>query len=83
MADWREGAGGAIRMGMSNGWSCLGCCWALMCLLFVVGTMNLAWVAGLSVFVLIEKIAPGGALAARASGAVMIGAGLLVAAGVV
>ena len=58
MHDWREGAVGALRMGLHYGFFCLGCCWALMLLLFVTGVMNLLWVAILSIFVLIEKIAP-------------------------
>ena len=52
---WRDGAGGAIRMGWTHGLYCLGCCWFLMCLLFVGGVMNLLWIAGLAVLVLIEK----------------------------
>ena len=43
-------------MGWTHGLYCLGCCWVLMCLLFVGGVMNLLWVAGLAVFVLIEKV---------------------------
>jgi len=81
MAHWRDGIGGALRMGLDHGWYCLGCCWALMCVLFAVGTMNLAWVAGLSVLVLVEKIGPAGTLVARAVGVVMIVAGVLFAAG--
>jgi predicted metal-binding membrane protein len=79
MTNWRDGNTGALRMGMRHGGYCLGCCWALMCVLFVVGVMNLAWVAALSVFVLMEKIGPAAAVVARAAGAVMIIAGILVA----
>jgi predicted metal-binding membrane protein len=43
--------------GLRNGLSCVGCCWALMLLLFVGGVMNLGWIIGLSIFVLIEKLA--------------------------
>ena len=57
----------------------VGCCWALMCLLFAVGVMNLAWVAALTVFILIEKFGRTGAGVARAGGAVMIALGVLVA----
>ena len=56
MTHWRDGAMGALRMGLRHGAYCLGCCWALMCVLFVVGVMNLVWVAVLTAFVLVEKI---------------------------
>jgi predicted metal-binding membrane protein len=45
-------------MGTRHGAFCLGCCWQLMAVLFVVGTMHLAWMAAIAVFVLVEKIAP-------------------------
>ena len=56
MAEWREGDAGAVLMGARHGLFCLGCCWVLMALLFVVGVMNLAWVAVLAGFVLLEKL---------------------------
>ncbi|MCW5735053.1 MAG: DUF2182 domain-containing protein [Enhydrobacter sp.] len=56
---WRDGSGGALRMGATHGLYCLGCCWVLMLLLFVGGVMNLLWVAALSIVVLIEKLMPG------------------------
>ncbi len=55
---WKPGAAGAVRLGLSHGLFCLGCCWALMLLLFVGGVMNLAWVALLGIVVLAEKFAP-------------------------
>ena len=55
---WRGGTGGAIRMGVTHALFCIGCCWVLMLLLFVGGVMNLAWIAVLSVVVLLEKYAP-------------------------
>ena len=73
---WRDGKLGAAEMGFRHGMYCLGCCWALMCVLFAVGIMNLVWVAGLSVFVLVEKAGPAGAWVARAAGVVMIGLGV-------
>ena len=60
MTNWREGALGALEMGLRHGVYCLGCCWLLMCLLFVVGVMNLVWVARSPLFVLVEKIGPFG-----------------------
>jgi predicted metal-binding membrane protein len=60
VAEWRPGASGAFAMGVRHGLLCVGCCWALMLLLFVGGAMNLAWVTALAVAVAIEKLAPGG-----------------------
>lgn len=73
---WRPGPRGALTMGWHHGWLCVGCCWALMALLFVGGAMNLAWVAALSLAVAIEKMAPGGERIAGLLGAALIGAGL-------
>ena len=55
---WSPGAAGAFRLGLLHGLYCLGCCWALMLLLFVGGVMNLAWVALLGIVVIGEKLAP-------------------------
>jgi predicted metal-binding membrane protein len=74
---WRPGLGGAFAMGLRHGLFCLGCCWALMTLLFVGGVMNIAWVAALAVAVAIEKTAPGGERWARVLGLALIVAGLL------
>ncbi|HQU15931.1 MAG: hypothetical protein B7Z66_07660 [Chromatiales bacterium 21-64-14] len=71
---WRPGPRGAWRMGLTHGAYCVGCCWALMGLLFVGGVMNLLWAALLSIFVLAEKLVPG-RWTARISGALLIGWG--------
>jgi len=55
---WKPGAAGAFRLGVLHGLYCLGCCWALMLLLFVGGVMNLAWVALLGIVIVGEKLAP-------------------------
>ena len=83
MTNWRDGNRGALEMGVRHGLFCLGCCWLLMCVLYVVGVMNLVWVAVLSVFVLVEKIGPAGAVVARVAGALMILVGLLFVAGII
>ena len=72
LTQWREGPWGALHMGARYGAYCVGCCWALMGLLFVVGVMNLLWVALLAIFVLIEKTTVRGPWLARATGAVLI-----------
>jgi predicted metal-binding membrane protein len=77
MTHWRDGQVGALQMGLRHGLYCLGCCWALMCVLFVVGVMNLLWVALLTGFVLIEKMGPSGLIVARVAGAAMVIAGIV------
>jgi predicted metal-binding membrane protein len=77
LGEWRPGARGGFVMGLRHGLFCLGCCWALMALLFVGGVMNLAWIAALSLAVAAEKMAPRGALVARALGVGLIAAGAL------
>jgi predicted metal-binding membrane protein len=74
-AHWRRGPAGALRMGVEHGFYCVGCCWSLMLLLFVGGIMNLVWIAGLAIFVLLEKLLPRGDWLARASGGLMIAVG--------
>lgn len=81
MARWRDGARGALGMGLRHGAWCVGCCWALMAVLFVVGVMNLAFVAALAVFVLIEKTGPAGVVVARIGGVLLIAAGAVMLAG--
>jgi len=73
---WHDGQFGALRMGIIHGAYCFGCCWVLMILLFVGGAMNLVWIAGLAILVLVEKLAPFGHRLATAVGAVMIVAGI-------
>jgi predicted metal-binding membrane protein len=68
MTRWHEGRGGAFRMGLEHGAFCTGCCWALMCLLFVLGVMNVLWIAALSIVVALEKILPRGKLLSTAFG---------------
>jgi predicted metal-binding membrane protein len=72
LSRWRDGLGGALAMGVHHGAYCLGCCWALMTLLFVGGVMNLVWVAVLAVFVLAEKVLARGVWLSRVSGFVLI-----------
>jgi predicted metal-binding membrane protein len=72
MTDWREGKAGALGMGLKHGVFCTGCCWLLMMLLFVAGVMNILWIAVLSLFVLVEKIAPTGSTVAKLSGVALV-----------
>jgi predicted metal-binding membrane protein len=75
---WRTGGAGAFRMGLEHGAYCLGCCWALMLVVFVAGVMNLAWVALIAAFVFVEKLLPGGRLVSYVAGAVLIASGIFV-----
>jgi predicted metal-binding membrane protein len=69
---WRRGRTGAFSMGLMHGAYCVGCCWALMLLLFAAGIMNLVWIAGLAILVLIEKLAPFGARLTKPLAAIFI-----------
>ena len=82
LGEWRAGVGGAFVMGLRHGLLCVGCCWALMVLLFVGGVMNLAWIAALSVAVAIEKLAPRGEWLGAALGLGLIAAGLVKLSGI-
>lgn len=76
LTNWREGASGAIYMGLKHGVLCTLCCWALMALMFVGGVMNLIWMVVITAVILIEKIAPKGDVLAKIAGVVMIAVGL-------
>ncbi|MGB6175480.1 MAG: DUF2182 domain-containing protein [Methylocella sp.] len=66
---------GSLLLGLRHGAYCVGCCWALMALLFVGGVMNVLWIATISAFVLVEKIVPLGRLISRIAGAGFVAAG--------
>lgn len=70
-AHWREGWSGAFVMGLEHGLFCTGCCWALMALLFVLGIMNLLWIAILTVLVGLEKILPRRVFISRGTGVLL------------
>jgi predicted metal-binding membrane protein len=74
---WRPGVSGAFVMGARHGLYCLGCCWALMALLFVGGVMNLAWIAALSIAVALEKLLPGGERIATVLGIALVVVGCI------
>jgi len=68
---WREGWGGAFAMGLAHGLFCAGCCWALMALLFVLGMMNLLWIALLTILIGLEKILARQSYVSRGTGALL------------
>ena len=69
---YERGVGGAFRMGRKHAAFCLGCCWALMLLMFAVGVANLAWMAPLAVVMYLEKTSARGAEIVRAVGVALI-----------
>ena len=73
---WRDGRLGAFRMGVDHGAYCLACCWSLMTVLFVVGTMNLVWMGVLTLLIFAEKSLRHGPAVAKAAGVALIGLGV-------
>jgi len=73
---FQSSARGSLRLGLLHGAYCIGCCWTLMALLFAFGVMNLLWIAGLMVFVLLEKTLPHARFVTRASGVALLVAGI-------
>jgi predicted metal-binding membrane protein len=68
LGGFQRAATGSLMMGFRHGVYCLGCCWALMVLLFALGVMNLFWITALAILVLLEKVIPSGRVIARISG---------------
>jgi predicted metal-binding membrane protein len=76
LASWKDGRFGAFTMGFRHGLYCAGCCWALMALSFAFGVMNLLWMAGLTAFLVVEKVASAGPRVSKAAGGLLAGCGL-------
>ncbi|MDH5748534.1 MAG: DUF2182 domain-containing protein [Rhodospirillales bacterium] len=76
MTQWREGNWGGFVMGWRHGLFCVGCCWALMGILFVTGIMNSAWIIAITLYVLIEKVVPHSQTVSTVAGISMIGMGI-------
>lgn len=81
MANWRDGNSGALWLGLRHGGYCVGCCWALMAVMFVVGAMSLAWMGLIMLVVLSEKAIPASWRFDKALGLVLVAAGLWLAVG--
>lgn len=73
--NWQPGYLGALRIGLSHGLYCLGCCWVLMGLLFYGGVMELRWIIGLALYVAVEKLIPAGHRLSQLTGLILIGWG--------
>jgi predicted metal-binding membrane protein len=68
LTHWRPGRLGALGLGSRYGLYCVGCCWLLMALSFALGVMNLVWMAAVTIFMMVEKVAPAGRVVSRAAG---------------
>jgi predicted metal-binding membrane protein len=78
MTSWRDGAAGALRMGLLHGAYCLGCCWLLFVILFPLGIMNIAAMVAVTILVFAEKSLPGGERTAMAAAGLLATYGLFV-----
>ncbi|MDL2236251.1 DUF2182 domain-containing protein [Christensenellaceae bacterium OttesenSCG-928-K19] len=75
MHKWKEGMGGALLMGMRHGIECIGCCWALMLVLFPLGMMNLFWMGIFTIVMFFEKNAKYGTIISKMAGVLFLIAG--------
>ncbi len=75
--NWKKGASGAFKMGLSHGLYCVGCCWVLMGLLFYGGVMEPRWILGLALYIGIEKLVPAENRVSQFTGVLLIGWGIL------
>ena len=77
---WRAGRFGALRMGAEHGVYCVGCCWALMVVLFALGVMSIFWMAVVAAVIFVEKVTPFGARLTRPLALALVAFGLWVGA---
>jgi predicted metal-binding membrane protein len=78
LSSWRDGRGGAFRMGLEHGMYCLGCCWLLFVILFPLGVMNVAAMAVITLLIFAEKSLPGGRRVAQVAAGALVVYGALV-----
>jgi predicted metal-binding membrane protein len=77
LGSWRDGHGGAVRMGVTNGAWCVGCCWALMASLFALGVMSIIWMAFVAGLIAVEKTLPWRRVATYGAAAALLILGVL------
>jgi predicted metal-binding membrane protein len=80
LGGWRNGVGGALRMGVEHGAYCVGCCWGLMVVLFGLGVMSIAWMAVVAALIFAQKILPYGDRLTRVFAVAFVAAGVWIAA---
>jgi predicted metal-binding membrane protein len=76
-ANWTPRPGGVFRLGLRQGYYCVGCCWVMMLVMFAVGVMNVAWMALLGIVMAIEKVGTGLRFT-RLAGAALVTIGVVV-----
>jgi predicted metal-binding membrane protein len=76
---WREGVLGTLRMGIEHGAYCVGCCWGLMLVMFVMGLMSLGWMEGLTIVIFLEKVGHYSPVLSKVVGGafILLGVGIL------
>lgn len=79
MGGWRNGWGGAVRMGVEHGAYCVGCCWGLMLVLFALGVMSLTWMVVVAALIFAQKVLPHGEVLTKAFAVAFISIGIWVA----
>jgi predicted metal-binding membrane protein len=72
-AHWQTSTRGVFRLGLQQGFYCLGCCWAMMLVMFAVGVMNVIWMAALGIVMTLEKIASGNRISNIVGVALIVG----------
>jgi predicted metal-binding membrane protein len=77
LSAWRDGASGALRMGVEHGAWCVGCCWALMAALFALGVMSVSWMAFVAAVIAFEKLIRWRRVATTGTAAVLVVLGVL------
>jgi predicted metal-binding membrane protein len=77
LGSWRDGAAGALEMGMRNGAWCVGCCWALMASFFALGIMSVVWMAIVAGLIALEKTLPWRRVAVYGTAGVLLVLGVL------
>jgi predicted metal-binding membrane protein len=78
LGSWRDGAAGAMKMGVRHGAWCIGCCWALMLSLFALGVMSVVWMAVVAGLIAFEKLIPSRRLATYGTAVVLLVLGIVV-----
>jgi predicted metal-binding membrane protein len=78
LGSWRDGLAGALRIGVSHGAWCVGCCWALMAALFALGVMSLAWMAAIAAMIALEKLIPSQRVATLVVTAILLALAVMV-----
>jgi predicted metal-binding membrane protein len=80
LGGWRDGVAGSLRMGIEHGSYCIGCCWGLMLVLFMLGVMSILWMAVVAGLIFAQKVLPRGEIFSRVFAVAFVAAGIWIAA---